>query len=265
MNKRIKFYLMDKDNPLEVFKDHNNHIFIYEKGEVFFNLLHGPWEDVEISHVTLSLNEQLSPYLFSVYMIGLENAKKLCDEPIIYSENQLNKVRAAIDSTINLYMLREDQQLPNSIWDFLTDIFIKLLMFHCLENGNKRTAFSFLMAVVSRCGYYFSFKKENNISDYENVIANFVKELGQNTHNDEKELEIKSKIRKWIINNTLVSQALLEKNELLNNSSSIKLINGNKGFFDWTKKQETKLDNFAFFNEQEGQEIKRVFTALAKM
>ncbi len=209
MNKCIKFYTMDKDNPIDVFKDHQNHILIYEKGEIFFNPEYGVSQDIEISHITLELNEELSTYLFSVYMIGLENAKKLCDEPIIYTEYQLSRVRAAIDSTINLYMLREDQGVKNSIWDFLIDIFIKLLMFHCLENGNKRTAFSFLMLSLSRFGYHLIIDNETN-SNCEMVLVDFVGNLGQNTHDNEVSDEIKGKITNWIKTHVVINPYLIQ-------------------------------------------------------
>ncbi len=47
-----------------------------------------------------------------------------------------------------------------------------------------------------------------------------------------------------------------------NNEQKIKLL---EGIPNWTKEEQEELKKQAFYNEEEGEEIKRVFKALAKM
>ncbi|UWD34849.1 type II toxin-antitoxin system death-on-curing family toxin [Mycoplasma cottewii] len=84
---------------------------------------------------------------------------------------------SGINSTIFKYSYESDNY---DVFDFVTEIFIKVLTGYYFIDGNKRTALMLLIQLLTNFGYYFYFSDDFNFSKHfyhqtvEKELANFV-------------------------------------------------------------------------------------------
>lgn len=127
-------------------------------------------------------------------------ASELCNECIEnIKTNEENKIYSIVCSSINKMIISSN--CYNNIFEFLNDIFCRLLMGHPLMNGNKRLSLSFLVVSLRYFGYYFKWtsKEYKNLNYYENILKEFIKNLELKIPNYTNE------ILNWIIENTVLS------------------------------------------------------------
>lgn len=147
--------------------------------------------------------------LESYITLAYQKAETISKEPLDDSKtsNIYNKLKTPIFSFIyrTNYELTESQNRFD-IFDFFTNIFLLFLEGHCLDNGNKRFAFCYLVFIMFDLGYYFKYTKGswNNYSLYSKKIKWFAKEIKKHTttfldYND----SFRHVVKQWIYDNSI--------------------------------------------------------------
>ena len=137
-------------------------------------------------------SEFIEKTLKIILKLSSKQITKVSNEETIIYPDQVEKAEASFVNA--LFWLQYKENL--SIFEFVTDIFIKLLNSHYLTNGNKRLASLFLYNFLWECGYFFYFSKGSSsfIEKYIIDIKDFVEKL-ENEQNIEN---ISKEIIKWI-------------------------------------------------------------------
>lgn len=200
--KRIIFYKLKKDNARDIFwETHKNSYFSLKQNKVIFNNK----EEIRVFYSNLNLNQKLADDLVAMYDKVKEDASQLSNEPIQEKSDTFEWVKGTIENTINHFSYFEDS---SSIFELVTEIFIKLLMFHPFQNGNKRFALSFLIYLLRFLGYHFNWSKgtKKNYKIHENKIEEFVKQLNRNNVDNHLNYEAsKMNVLKWIQENCVIA------------------------------------------------------------
>ncbi len=204
--KTLRFYVID-DKPEELFwVKHHNSLFRFDGDKVIFNnKLDAIEEEVEIQAAQLILDESLAAE-FKMFEIAKEDADQLSDEPIQENFDTRAKFTSMINSSIQYCSYQ-----PNySIFEFVCEIFIKLLMFHSFQNGNKRFALSYLVSLLRFLGFHFKWSKglQKNYKVYEDQVAEFVKMFSRcdNTNNQTEVYDsAKQLVLQWIKDNCVIA------------------------------------------------------------
>ncbi len=205
--KTLRFYVID-DNPVQLFwvKNHNS-CFRFEGDQVIFNnKLDCLEEEVQIEAAKLVLDENLAKELVKMFEIAKEDANQLSDEPIQENFDTRSKFVSMINNTI-LYC---SYQQNYSIFEFVCEIYVKLLMFHSFQNGNKRFALSYLVSLLRFLGFHFKWSKglQKNYKVYEIQVAEFVEMFSRcEENNDQSEAyeQAKQTVLKWIRDNCVIA------------------------------------------------------------
>ena len=182
--KTITFYLLDIEPPENANFYHqefkNSLILATENSFYFKSHFKEKLEKINYQYGVINLNN--SEHYFSKLIAQiLENAyleaKSITKENMGF-EIQKGSIKSSILLTINefTYYTLEDNK---NFFDLVTKIFIKILMTHHLDNGNKRLALCFLKRFLWEFGYYLKWTKGmyTNYYQYKNIIEEFVAEL----------------------------------------------------------------------------------------
>ncbi|AME13931.1 hypothetical protein MmmBen326_0718 [Mycoplasma mycoides subsp. mycoides] len=122
------------------------------------------------------------------------------DGNLYFQEKEKGSLLSGINSTIFKYSYKSENY---DIFDFVTEIFIKVLTGHYFIDGNKRTALMLLIQLLRIFGYYFYFSDDINLFKHyyyekiEKELANFVQML------QKKKITYKE-IKRWIYSRTIV-------------------------------------------------------------
>jgi len=188
------------DSPYNIFWNKNkNSLFVLENKKTYF-LSHYQKnkEEISVSYQEVNFNEDLFESLKNLILESLNEARNISEEPIPWDNEILSSLESVIGSEINKCI----HQNPNSIFDFVGNIFIKYLMGHKLENGNKRFSLVFLILILWYFGYHLNWSSGNkkNYSFHEGKMEEFVEKLQNKEKNlynkNNKEIEIIEWIKK---------------------------------------------------------------------
>ncbi|EOA07047.1 Hypothetical protein MYEA_5490 [Mycoplasma yeatsii 13926] len=134
----------------------------------------------------LDFNEKFSNFIGDVYIESMKELNEIFfskSNSLYFQEKQKGSLLSGINSTIFKYSYESEKY---DVFDFVTEIFIKVLTGHYFIDGNKRTALMLLVQLLKNFGYYFYFSDDFNLfkhSYYQTVekeLANFVQMLQQN-------------------------------------------------------------------------------------
>ncbi|WPL38881.1 type II toxin-antitoxin system death-on-curing family toxin [Malacoplasma iowae] len=203
-------YIFKDDDFNKIFWEENkNNILYLENNNIYFNSKFNGKTKIEFSYSVISIDEDFEKLLIKLIDRSLFNAEKLSEEELSYSKNNIEKIKSIISNTLQSYLYKEEQK----IFEFITDLFIKLLSFHPLINGNKRFALSFTVMLLKVLGFYFKWSGGNkeNYLYHKEKITSFVMELSNNKDKsgydkDKSDYDIiRENIIIWIKSNSIVS------------------------------------------------------------
>jgi death-on-curing family protein len=188
------------NDPMEMFTNtHKNKLLFYndKNSKFYINSRYSGVTEIEVYYSIIELDKEFSNYLNNFIKPAIKDAHTLSEEPISAKIDTIKIIEDAIQNTINFFCYNDNP----CIFEFLRDIFIKLLKFHPFINGNKRFATAFLFTILRSFGFHFSWSKglEKNYEKHQDTISNFVSELSIN----KKEQEIK--ILHWIKSNCVIA------------------------------------------------------------
>ena len=197
--KKVYFCIFDGDDPNNFLTGWNsNSLYKIEDNKVYFCSKFGKKTEVNFYYIVPKLNEEFINQVSKFINPAIQDAGKISDEPILYDELIIDKIKAIITSKVNKYYY-ENLNHKISIFDFITNIFISCLMNRVFQNGNKRFSLCFLILILESFGYYFKWSKGlwKNYKVHELQIAEFVEKMKNNQiekHFDEIKLWIKYNI-----------------------------------------------------------------------
>lgn len=210
--KKIKiFFILKNDDPDIIFwKQNKNSKFFYRDNKIYFNSLYDSLPvECRIKCYNLNLDESLLQSLITIIHLAHKEAMSLSGEPIMCNLESYEKIISILNTTIYEFLYKEENC---SIFNFVAKIFIKLLMFHPLSNGNKRFSIAYISLLLNFMGYYLKWTGGEwiNYKFYENKISEFVSKLSNIEISDineinEKNLKVEKDIIKWLIQNTIIS------------------------------------------------------------
>lgn len=205
MKKKSKiFYILQGDNPNRIFWEKNkNSRYFFDEEQVYFDCKVDGKIGINLKHQILNLDEILVNELKNLIDPAIVDASGLSEEQIELRPNTKDEIIRIISITTNTACYNNW-----SIFKYVSEIFIKCLMFHTFINGNKRFSLSLLILILQTFGYHLSWSKgsQKNYKYHEDIIANFVEQLQNDETNNEKlKSAVEEKIVKWIETNTVVS------------------------------------------------------------
>jgi death-on-curing family protein len=172
-----------------VFNERKNSL-IYEKNGVFwFKSKYGIPFQLEISVYEFIFNEQNLKVLEKLVALSIEDCINLTSESM-----GVEKVSGSINSGLFSLFTKFSYSPECDIFDFITEVFIKLLTGHYLTNGNKRFSLVYLRKLLWHFGYYLKWSSENKYladRDYYQVnfqgrLENIVSALANNSDSNSK-------------------------------------------------------------------------------
>ena len=122
-------------------------------------------------------NQEMINILTQYIKSSLKEITSISQEPISYLQENLDIIRSAISSLVNKYHYFDFKMVD--IFDFITDLFIRFLTGHYLQNGNKRFALVFVIQILFTFGYYFKYSKgsKRDYARYSQKITSFTTKL----------------------------------------------------------------------------------------
>ncbi|MCP4337079.1 MAG: type II toxin-antitoxin system death-on-curing family toxin [Mycoplasma sp.] len=196
MNRIIFFIVKNKDDPDHIFNIQNkNSLLSSDEKKFYFNSKYTGIEEIDVNFENIIFDETLYHNLELVLEIAKEEAKKLSEEPL-----GKEIIPGSLKGVLYSAVMNAYYNPPNSIFDFVTILFIKIATEHKLYNGNKRVALLFLIGSLRLFGYHFYFSKgfKKDYEKYETKLENIVKKY-QNGYNKYDE-EIK-----WVQENSVIA------------------------------------------------------------
>jgi len=146
---------------------------------------------------------------------SFEMAETLSEEPLEKNKESYPRIKGIMNNLIFKYSYKDDPDL----FDFCSELFIKLLMDHPLINGNKRFALSYLINLLRYFGFHFWFSKGflKDYKHYENKIINFIEKLSSSESDNPNKIK---EISNWIEDYCVIAIEFREKNDLLINEGT---------------------------------------------
>ncbi|WP_127942577.1 MULTISPECIES: type II toxin-antitoxin system death-on-curing family toxin [unclassified Mycoplasma] len=120
-------------------------------------------------------------------------------------EKNSGSVAGAIHSIIMKWHYNQENW---DIFDFVTDLFVRILMGHFFHNGNKRVSIVFLSTVLWNLGYYLKWTSDEKYiyeRTYENDLKGFIQELESKENADKNWKIVIGKIKTWIYRNIVIA------------------------------------------------------------
>ena len=207
---QLKFYVFPSDNFLLFDKFLDNHIFRSNNEFVFGRKSENKIErKLDLIPIVIRITNDNAEKIYKkitndIYeIINYANSKF----PIMLSQETERKISEVVYSTVYKFA-NDDDFVRASIFDFVTSLFIRLMIKHALIDGNKRISLISLRVILRRLGYYLKWNECENedsvLKTYKNDVIHFVKSL---QNKSEKCLNIENedfqKIKNWIRENTL--------------------------------------------------------------
>lgn len=199
--KKIYFYIVkgSSDDPKKIFYKRNKNSLIFEKNDSFYFRSHySNWsEEIKVECKYLTFDEETCKELITILEKAKKQAAKISEESIGEEISEKGS-----HSIIYSSFIKAQHQTPNSIFYFIAEMFIMLLMGHKLTNGNKRVSFMFLISVLRYFGYHFFWTQGNkqNYFKYISDILGFLKDFEKGWNNDKM-----LSVERWIIANTVIA------------------------------------------------------------
>lgn len=206
--KKKYFYVFKSDNPNDIFwKQNKNSLYEMKNNKVYFKSKIRGIIEIDLEFIIPDLNDQFVDQLTSFIDQGIKDASILSKEPITQEPNTYDNIKSIIISCVDIAIRNENNY---SIFNFITDIFIKCLMRHAFFNGNKRFSLSFIIIILRSFGYHFRWSKgiEKDYGKHEAKIEYFVCKMTDNV-DENKRVDNRNKMRpeilKWIKYNCVIS------------------------------------------------------------
>ena len=199
MRKKIFYYIKRKNNtPKHIFKNKKSSLYRIANDKYYFNSHYHEEIEIIIEPRELVFNKDLCNILKYILKQAKSDIYKLSK-----SGTGDEKIPGHMYSCIYSEIKKSIHNKPYSIFEFIGNIFIKILMFHYLWNGNKRMSLLFLIYSLNYLGYYFMYTKGiyENYNWHEKKLELIVKDLIDNKSNN----KIISEIIDWIEGNSLLS------------------------------------------------------------
>ncbi len=192
--KKIRFFHFQDDDPDFLFERHNNSDFVIQNKSLFIKLDNNELVPVELESCIIDLDLNLKEDLLFLLNESINIAGELSLSPIEENYETREKIESALSSTINIFLYKEHKYF----FEFITELFVKFLMFHMFRNGNKRVSLSFLVIILHYFGYDFKWTKSSDQENkkHEDLLEKFVENM-QRTEECNLEKN-KEEIRKWI-------------------------------------------------------------------
>ncbi|AJK51340.1 type II toxin-antitoxin system death-on-curing family toxin [Mycoplasma capricolum subsp. capripneumoniae] len=193
-------YLPFSNKKRVYFNENDNSFYLYKKNKL------NKWK-INLKFIKIQFNQEFIEYMNLILDKAIFEAKtifKKDKDDICFKEKQNGTLKSAIYSIINKFAYFEGEL---DIFDFVTEIFIRVLSGHYLIDGNKRTSLMILILLLKQFGYYFYWSNQNNIFFIQNYKKHIEKDLEIFTY----ELQEKNKveyitleIKKWIYSKTMI-------------------------------------------------------------
>ncbi|MDP4040818.1 type II toxin-antitoxin system death-on-curing family toxin [Mycoplasma mycoides] len=200
----FNFDIITKEN-IDYFVISNSKNIFYDKDNNKFYMLtkknNKIWFDFNFS--VIDFNEKFCNFIDNVYQKSIKELNKIFftrNNNLYFQEKEKGSLLSGINSTIFKYSY---QSYNYDVFDFVTEIFIKVLTGHYFIDGNKRTALMLLIQLLKNFGYYFYFSGDFNLFSHfyywsiEKELANFVEMLQQNKVSHRE-------IKKWIYSRIII-------------------------------------------------------------
>ncbi|WP_427902701.1 type II toxin-antitoxin system death-on-curing family toxin [Metamycoplasma alkalescens] len=191
-------------NKKRVFFDENTQSFyVAKKDKSNF------WK-INVKFELIKFNENLISFLESIYSQSIKKLKLLFniknDDDIRFKEKEPGSLMGSLTSIVNHYCYIDEEI---DIFDFITDIFIRLLNGHFFYDGNKRGTLMFAVQLLKFLGYYFYWNGNNNtmfISDiYSKYLEKELKTFVKKLENKANMGNTKKSIKEWIYKNIMIN------------------------------------------------------------
>ncbi|WP_265503074.1 type II toxin-antitoxin system death-on-curing family toxin [Mycoplasma mycoides] len=219
--KNIDYFVISNGKNIFYDTDNNKFYMLTKKNTKI-------WFDFNFS--VIDFNEKFSNLINNVYHYSMNKLNKIFfskDGNLYFQEKEKGSLLSGINSTIFKYSYKSENY---DIFDFVTEVFIKVLTGHYFIDGNKRTALMLLIQLLRIFGYYFYFSDDFNLFSHfyyqpiEKELANFIEMLQQNKISHKE-------IKKWIYSRIIT---IIEKEWLL-------MKDNNSRFIPWDSISEEKL------------------------
>ena len=175
--KKIIFFVVknSRDNSNKIFFEENkNSLFWFWDGRFFFDSKYKSQEEIVVQAQYIKFDEILYKKLVIIKSIAIEKSAELSKEEIGYEIT-----KGSLDGLIYSQVEKASYENPRSVFYFCANLFVKILMEHKLNNGNKRLALLFLIATLRNFGYHLNWSRgiRQNYKFYKSKIENFVEKL----------------------------------------------------------------------------------------
>lgn len=169
-------------------------------------------EVIELEYGVIIFDEKFANFLIKMVTLSAQRAILITNEKsYVGQERDVDGLKSAIYNLVNKYANLYDCQKNckkscNDIFDFFTDLFIRLLKNQIYLNGNKRTSIISLRSLLHYYGYYLYWSNNDKYiyqKTYEQKLISFIKKLENKTGKFfEKE---RCEIKAWIYSNTTIA------------------------------------------------------------
>ncbi|WFQ90154.1 type II toxin-antitoxin system death-on-curing family toxin [Mycoplasma feriruminatoris] len=163
---------------------------------------------INIKFQKIEFDQELIEYMDIIIDQALLETKKIFqseNNDISFKEKEIGALKSAVFSIVNKFDYYNEQV---DIFDFVTEILIRILTGHYLIDGNKRTALMVLILTLKQFVYYFYWSSKNDIffiQHYEEHIENDLVSFTHKLQDKFKTEEITLKIKDWIYDRTMIN------------------------------------------------------------
>lgn len=205
--KKFKVVVWGKVDKEKYFKRWKSSLFSVEDHKIYFSSKFEPKVEAEVEIWSLSkdsLNNSFLEMLINIYENSRLQAKELSIEPVDGYRERMS-AEGPISSILMKYSYKDEGE--STIFEFVRDLFVRMLMGHVLINGNKRTATVFLKTLLESFGYYFKWTEGfyKDYSKHKDKIEYFASELEhKGTYNENSHKDINKEILEWVESNALI-------------------------------------------------------------
>lgn len=188
----------------KIFLNHANSLVYFSntiESFVFKSKIEGSEEKIQVHYDIVEFDEELSIVLYRLLESALDEARKLSTENM-GREITKGSLNGIICSKINKFSYFTNDEFD--LFDFVSELFISILMGHKLSNGNKRLSIVFLKVVLWHFGYYLKFTQgfQKDYTIHKTFIEEFVRNLENKEENDVE--AYKATVKKWILENVII-------------------------------------------------------------
>ncbi len=216
--KKLQIYVTscnDFNQANKYISERQNSLISYDKKtQQYFLLWHHGKEQLPLSlnYGTIYFDDKFANFIIKMIIFSAKKATNITNEKsYVGKEREKYGLKSAIYSLVQKYSYidncnKKHQLSCNDIFDFFTDLFIRLLKNQIFINGNKRISIISLRSILHHYGYYLYWSSQDKYiyqKKYEQKLIDFVVKLENQTNESLEKFRLE--IKEWIYWNTTVS------------------------------------------------------------